>query len=258
MLYNIFRMFEKLVEFGLSEKEAKVYLALMELGEASVTDIARKARVTRTNTYHLLGALSSYGLVIGEQGDSKTMFRAQKPDKLLNFVREKMHQAANNYKEAESLMPEFKSLYRDPEQKTKIRYFDGVEGIMAIYDDTLTAKSRIFSYSASEDKDGMLPGFFDEYYEKKAKKGIETESFVSDSGLTEEQKRLFVDHKISVKLLPERFAVSSEINIYDNKISVVSLKEKTGFIVEGKDVADAFKKMFVLAYERACQYDKKM
>ncbi|PIZ75471.1 hypothetical protein COY05_03865 [Candidatus Peregrinibacteria bacterium CG_4_10_14_0_2_um_filter_38_24] len=241
-------MFEKLVEFGLSEKEAKVYLALMELGEASVTDIARKARVTRTNTYHLLGALLSYGLVVGEQGDSKTMFRAQKPEKLLNFVREKMHKAANSYREAESLMPEFQSLYRDPEQKTKIRYFDGVEGIMSIYDDTLTTKSKILSYSTSEDKDAALPGFFGEYYEKKAKKGIETESFVTESGLTKEQ---------NAKMLPERFAISSEINIYDNKVAVISLKEKTGFIVEGKEVADTFKKMFILAYERAAQYDKK-
>ncbi len=250
-------MFEKLVEFGLSEKEAKVYLALMELGEASVTDIARKARVTRTNTYHLLGALSSYGLVIGEQGDSKTMFMAQKPEKLLAFVREKMHKAANNYKEAESLMSEFKSIYRDPEQKTKIRYFDGVEGVIAIYEDTLTTKSKILSYSTSEDRDASLPGFFHEYYERKVEKGIETESFVSDPGLTDEQKGLLSDYKISAKMLPERFAISSEINIYDNKIAVISLKEKTGFIVEGKEVADAFKKMFVLAYERAVQYDKK-
>lgn len=241
-------MFEKLVEFGLSEKEAKVYLALLELGEAAVTDIARKARVTRTNTYHLLGALSSYGLVVGEQGDSKTMFRAQKPEKLLGFVREKMHRAANNYKEAESLMPEFKSLYRDPEQKTNIKYFDGVEGLMAIYDDTLTTKSKIFSYSTSEDRDSVLPGFFHDYSEKKAEKGIETESFVAESGVTKEQ---------NAKLLPERFSTSTEINIYDNKVAVVSLKEKTGFIVEGKEVADAFKKMFVLAYERAGQYDRK-
>jgi len=250
-------MFEKLVEFGLSEKEAKVYLALMELGEAAVTDIARKARVTRTNTYHLLGALSSYGLVIGEQGDSKTMFRAQKPEKLLSFVREKMHQASNNYKEAESLMPEFKSLYRDPEQKTKIKYFDGIEGIMAVYEDTLTSKSKIFSYSTSEDRDSVLPGFFHDYYEKKAERGIETESFVSESGLTKEQKALLGEYKISAKVLPERFAISSEINIYDNKVAVISLKEKTGFIVEGKETADAFKKMFVLAYERAGQYDRK-
>lgn len=250
-------MFEKLVEFGLSEKEAKVYLALMELGEASVTDIARRARVTRTNTYHLLGALSSYGLVIGEQGDSKTMFVAQRPEKLLAFVREKMNKAANSYREAESLMPEFKSLYRDPEQKTKIKYFDGVEGIMAVYDDTLTAKSKILSYSTSEDRDSVLPGFFNDYYEKKAEKGIETESFVSESGLTKEQKMLLGEYKISAHMLPERFAISSEINIYDNKVAVVSLKEKTGFIVEGKEVADAFKKMFVLAYERAGEYDKR-
>lgn len=250
-------MFEKLVEFGLSEKEAKVYLALMELGEASVTEIARRARVTRTNAYHLLGALSSYGLVGGEQGDSKTMFVAQKPEKLLNFVREKMHAAENHYREMQGLMPEFKSLYHDPDQKTKIKYFDGVEGVMAIYDDTLTARSKIFSYSSSADREAVLPGFFHEYYVKKAQKGIETESFVSGFGLTEEQKNALGAYKISAKFLPERFAISSEINIYDNKVAVVSLKEKTGFIVEGKEVADTFKKMFILAYERAVQYDKK-
>ena len=41
---------KELQKIGLSEKEAKVYLAALELGQASVQNIARKAEVNRATT----------------------------------------------------------------------------------------------------------------------------------------------------------------------------------------------------------------
>ena len=56
-------MLEKLQKFGLSEKEAKIYLALLELGTATVSDIAEKAEINRSNTYVLLNSIAERDLV---------------------------------------------------------------------------------------------------------------------------------------------------------------------------------------------------
>ena len=69
-------------------------------------------------------------------------------------------------------------------------------------------------------------------------------------------KRLDKKHIRKTQIIPERFKISPEIDIYDDKIAILSLKEKFGVIIESREVADAFRKMFTLAYERAEQYDK--
>ena len=54
---------EKLQELGLSEKEARVYLALFELGPSVVSGLAKKAGINRSTTYVILETLAKRGLV---------------------------------------------------------------------------------------------------------------------------------------------------------------------------------------------------
>ena len=251
-------MFKKLVEFGLSEKEAKVYLALLELGPSSVTKIARRARVTRTNAYHLLSSLLSYGLISSNEGETKVLFSAEKPDRLIYLMKERLNEAEQKCKDAETFMPELMSLYRDPDKKLKVRYYEGVEGIITAYEDTLTAKGKIFGYASVEHQYSFFPGYFPEYYERRSKKGIGVECFLAETDDSLRIKNLDKKQLRHTNIIPKAFSISPEINIYDNKVAILSLKEKFGVIIESYEVASAFKKMFVLANERAKQYDKEI
>lgn len=251
-------MLQKLIEFGLSDKEARVYLALLELGPSSVTGVARRARVTRTNAYHLLNSLLSQGLVSSNQGESKVVFSAEKPERLVYLLKEKLNDAERHLKEAEDLLPELKSVYHDPEKKLRVRYYEGVEGIITAYEDTLTAKSKILGYASVEHQHSFFPGYFPEYYERRTEKGIAVECFLAETEDSLRIKSLDKKHLRTTRIIPEKYAISPEINIYDDKIAILSLKEKFGVIIESEEVADAFKKMFGLAYERAGQYDKEI
>lgn len=252
-------MLGKLIDFGLSEKEAKVYLALLELGSSSVSEIARRARVARTNTYHLLNALQSYGLVSSnESKSSKVVFSAEKPESLIHMMREKLHEAERRYSEVKDLLPQIKSIYHDPEQKLSVRYYEGVEGIITAYEDTLSSKTKILGYASVEHQHSFFPGYFPEYYERRTKKKIAVDCFLAETRDSLRIKSLDKKHLRKTQIIPEKFKISPEINIYDDKVAVLSLKEKFGVIIQSSEVADAFRKMFVLAYERAEQYDKEI
>ena len=67
--------FPFMVELGLTNSEAKVYLAAVNLGAASTTEIATAADKERSNTHHLLQRLEQLGLVEATL-DSPTRFRA--------------------------------------------------------------------------------------------------------------------------------------------------------------------------------------
>ena len=52
-------MEEKLEQIGLDPKEAKVYLAMLELGETTVARIAQKSKIKRTTAYDLVDSLKN-------------------------------------------------------------------------------------------------------------------------------------------------------------------------------------------------------
>ena len=249
-------MLSKLVSFGLSEKEAKVYLALLELGPSSVTEISRRAKVARTNTYHLLNALLSYGLVSSDEGGNKALFSAEKPDRLLYMLKERLHESERKYIEMEDLLPALKSVYRDPDKKVNVKYYEGVEGIITAYEDTLTSKGEILGFASVEYQYSFFPGYFPEYYERRTEKKIPVRCFLAESEESFKIKSQDKQHLRTTRIIPKNFSISPEINIYDDKIAILSLKEKFGVVIESDAVADAFRKMFQLAYERAIEYEK--
>ena len=82
-------MIEQLQKLGLSQKEASVYIATLELGEASpVSTIAKKAEVNRTTTYDILETLVQKGIVITSTHKKYKFYRAQPPEKLIAYLKE--------------------------------------------------------------------------------------------------------------------------------------------------------------------------
>ena len=74
--------YRELNYLGLNEKEAKVYLAALELGKSSVQNIAKKADVNRATTYVVIEALIKRGLMSSANENKKQYFIAEAPEKL--------------------------------------------------------------------------------------------------------------------------------------------------------------------------------
>ena len=78
-----------LKSIGLEDKEARVYVAMLELGPATVLEIAGKAEVTRPTAYVVIEALKKMGLVNTETRGKKQYFVAESPDQIkVNLDRE--------------------------------------------------------------------------------------------------------------------------------------------------------------------------
>ena len=104
-------MKEALLNFGLSNKEADVYLAHLELGQATVKQIAEKADLKRTSTYTYIRSLINRGLLNTLEKDGKQYFIAEKPEKLKFFCEQQEKEIKRKIKNIESILPELESLY---------------------------------------------------------------------------------------------------------------------------------------------------
>lgn len=256
MAENNFELQKALLSLNFSEKEANVYLALLELGQGSVSEIARKSNINRTHGYNVLAALSSRGLVSISGKEPKQEYVAESPDKIKDMLRAEIKKNEGFLKQADNVIPKLKSI-RTVRGRPQVRFYEGKEGLKQIYEDTLTSHETILAYASVEDTQSTLPDFFPSYYFRRADKNIHIRAVFPD---TAEARKLVKSNKIQKRetvLVPsQKYSFSPEINIYDNKVMIALWREKLGITIESHEISDAMKKIFELAWIGAKSLEK--
>ena len=251
--------FKKSLEYiGFSEKEVSVYLALLELGRGTVTEISRKAGINRPTGYHILSSLESKELVKTSGKEPKQEYVAESPDQIEKLLLKKIENDEASLKEARKVIPELKSIHNVAD-RPKVLFYEGREGMEKVYEDTLTSTEPIRAYASVENMHAGLPGYFPEYYKRRSGKGISIRAIVPDSATGRERKSLDGKEKRETALVPvSAFNFIPEINIYDNKVMIASLREKLGIIIESAEIAEAMKKIYELAWAEAKRLEEKL
>ena len=250
-----------LEKVGLSEKEALIYASLITLGGAFPTQIAEHAKLNRTTVYKILLGLSIKGLVNEIKKKNKIFYQVEKPEKLLRYAKSQVTLAQDRVEKTEKLIPDFEGLYSAFINKPKILYFEGLDGILSIYEDQIigTKKYEMLAFSNASELENIFPAkFFENYRHSKEKIGITTRGIIPD---TEKDKtftsRLYEGYKEEVipkaKYVPAiEFSFKGEITIYsDKKVSIVNLnmEQLTGLIIEDETIHKMMKMIFELSWK---------
>jgi hypothetical protein len=125
-------MLETLLKLGLTDKEARVYLAALELGEDTVQNIALKSEVKRATTYVILERLLGLGLVSTIERGKKSMFIAENPAELANVLEEQKREVDAKRVYLDQAMTQLQAFYNANQQKPIVRYFEGADGLEAL------------------------------------------------------------------------------------------------------------------------------
>lgn len=231
---------------GLTDKEAKVYLACLELGSTGVTHIAHRAGINRVTTYDVLEKLMQKGMVNSMMKSGMRLYDATDP-----------HTVATDFKRREmefrKALPDFRRLRGDAIHP-RVRYFEGLDGIKAIYDDTLTSKTEILNYANSREIRVHWPEYDEEYVRKRVKHKIYLRGIAPlDEHGTWVKSHDKENHR-ELRLVPsEEFSFTNEINIYDDKVAIISYKDVPllGMIIESAEIANTQRDIFKMAWEFA-------
>lgn len=85
--YNLGHMVEKLLkEIGFSDKQIKVYLAILEKGKTTPTIISRITGINRSTVYSVAKDLKEKGIILEDLAGVQNYFVALPPEELNNFV----------------------------------------------------------------------------------------------------------------------------------------------------------------------------
>lgn len=240
---------------GLSASQTAVYIALLKLGKATVAEVMREARMNRTTGYSVLDSLVGKGLVSISGKEPKQEYVAESPDNLLEYLNREAEEAKALAVEIKILLPELKSIH-NVTGRPKVMFYEGEEGLERIYEDTLSSHEPIRAYANAEDVHSTLKNYFPDYYKRRAAKGIAIRAIFPENKTGFERASLDKEEMRETAIVPaDKYYFSPEINIYDDKIMIASWKEKLGIIIQSKEIADAMKSIYELAWSEAKRID---
>lgn len=235
-----------LINIGLTEKEAKVYLAALELGPSPASSIATRAKLNRPSTYDVLERLVERGFINTHINNKVHTFSATEPDLIRADVRKR-------YLDFKEILPDLRRLHGST-YIPRIRYYEGIHGVKKVYADTLTAKTEILNYADSKVIREYWPNYDREYVDERVKHRIYLRGIAP---LDEQGRRVAAENEKKyreIRLIQAGpYAFSNEINIYDDKVAIISFgkKEVVGMIIESSEVANTQRAIFMMAWEFA-------
>lgn len=234
-----------LQQFGLNGKKTEVYLSALELGGASVIDIAKKAGIKRTTCYDILTDLISEGFISETSKGKKRLFIAEDPEKIQRNLK-------NKERLFSEILPQLQSIHNTRGIKPKIKFYEGKEGLKEVYEDTLRYKTETLGFASDDIIKVMGMEWSLGYLAKRKKNGIWAKAiipgtqFMSDNFLSKDVEQL----RLTKVIDPKKYPFSIEINLYGhNKVALISAKEEIGLIVEGQEIYNTLKLIFQLVWD---------
>lgn len=253
----------ELIDLGLSPKEAKVYLSLLELGRASAQAIADRAGLVRPTTYVILEALARKGLASKVSGPEakKLMFAAEAPERLQHFLERQQFEIEQRRRSLEQLLPSLRSRQLAGEERPRVRMFEGKEGLKALQQE--------FVSISTEPMVGMLPVDelqklfpLDSHEYERDIRSVRVKAGVWSRHLyTSARGPLYTAVEDAAALRESRYVpseklpIKSSFTVHGPLLSAVTFRNKIiGVLVEHRDITESFQAIFDRLWEYAAQF----
>lgn len=226
-------MNDRLEALGLDEKEQRFYLAALELGSASVTEVAARAGISRTNGYDLLERLERRGLLaqVEESGGRRVV--PEDPSVLIRDW-ERTRVMLNE------LVPELRSLYNGTPRKPRTRLYEGKEGIYRALWETLDCHAQPLLGVLSMHQLMEVPGgqWMAAFTAERVKRGIPLHVLRSRSRETDDIWPTSRQEIRELRYAPPDIDLGMTMYIHDDKVTYVSSKEENyALVIESRELA---------------------
>lgn len=244
---------QELIAIGLNEKEAKIYLSMLELGQSVVQQVAQKAGVNRATAYFIIDVLMQRGLVSSFHKGKKQFFMASDPERLVELLEQEKENIEKKKENLKKLLPQLQSLNNKQGNKPLVRYYEGKEGIVSMVDEIMkVAEGEVYTaYSVDS-----LNNVFDEkdvlrWRKKRLERGVEMNVIYT----WKNGELGNIPKSNNTKVPFDKFPITCDIAVYGNKLRIASFENRmVGVVIEDAEVARSMRAVLQLALEAAKNY----
>jgi sugar-specific transcriptional regulator TrmB len=241
-----------LFSLGLNPTEIQAYTQLLDMGSGTIQEIVHRTGLKRTTTYSVLENLMQKRLVTLVEKDNKREYFAENPKKIADILEDGEKELRRKKQLMLDALPELASMYNAHAKKPKVRFYEGEDAVKAAFYEPLDlpAKSETLVFSNADELDSpFMHDAVIDFMGKRTAKKILNRSIAEDSPFMEEtQKNDKAQYRDMTLIDPKKFPAADRINIYGNKVSIISFKNKMVLSVESESIASTFRSLFELAW----------
>mgnify|MGYP001153370135 CR=1 FL=1 len=234
-----------LQELGLSEGEARVYMAIAGLGMAHVAAISKESGVKRSTVYEYLERLLLANYIRKTIKGRRLYYFAEDPERIIASFEKKK-------RSAEAVLPQLKELYRRSARKPVVRFYEGKEGLRQVYREMTDSPKRLWSvfsadryYEVFSEKDGIE--FLDTICKAGGRSCALVENTPEGRAYVKEARGGDVE---KAKLLPPGMALGTDMMVSGHKVAMISFENLVAFIIESEDSARLQEQMMRFMWSR--------
>ena len=238
---------------GLSPNEGKIYEALVEKGESSITAVALFAKIHRRNAYDAINRLINKGLAFQTMSLGERRYNAVDPNKLVELFAERQSALQN-------ILPELKRKFQKRVASEEAYIYRGLEGQKNVWRDVLRVNKDSYFI-------GAKAGWFDPRLETSRIaffKGAVKQKIKFIQLFDYEVKNLvpnFPKHfpgDLKYRFLPREYSTNSGIHVFGNYVmtytglTVGKIDENVVFfVIHSKDLAESYRTWFWYMWQRS-------
>jgi sugar-specific transcriptional regulator TrmB len=234
---------------GLTESQAKGYLALVRLGDLSPTQLATATGETRTNGYAIADKLVALGLA-SKTGTKKALYRANHPSTVETLAEHRRKALVHNEQIVKQGIGSLIDLYFERSEKPGVTVHQGLDGIKKVYEDTLLANSDIYLLRTTADIPDLGMGYLETYREKRAKAGIHTYAIAPDTPEGRRNSRNGEDTRLlfhRTHIPTTSYTAPVEIDVFGEKVAFLTFGEsQMATVIHSPYIADSMRQVFAM------------
>jgi sugar-specific transcriptional regulator TrmB len=233
-----------LADIGFRDIESRVYISLLELGESTVLPIAKKSGLQRTYCYDVLQRLVDRGIASYFVKNGRRRYVAEDPIAIERLYKERGQRLS-------AVVPELRSLYARAPGRPKVRFYEGREGLLSIYEEL--ARTRSYCAISSPDHIAAALGkYFLELARRLAENGAHGRELITKHAKDIPYLKHFDTEHQEFRLLPEGMRLETDMVIFNDKLALISYgRDIHAITIESQAIVSAQLAMFNLLWKAA-------
>lgn len=233
---------------GLTESQAKGYLALIEHGELTPVELAEKAGESRTNGYMICEKLEQLGLATKKDGP-KAVYKPGAPAQLKRLVIEQQRRLKNASEELNGLIPSLTTRFHLNSDDASVLTLEGIAGVRTLYSDILRSGHSLSIIPSQYDRvEPDISAEIDQQIQKQIEKGITTRALYPH--LTPDEAVELDRHNIQVRACG--LDAPAQIIIYGHTVAISTFRQgMITSVISHPDIAETFQAVFDLLWDKA-------
>jgi len=239
---------EALRGLGLEDKEVQLYTSLLELGETTVLELAKKSGVKRPTCYVVLPSLEAKGFVTKTVRSKKTFWIAQPPRKLIS-------EAEFRLAELKEVVPQLESLLQKGSDKPRVIIYEGREALDRAYDDVFVIKGDMFYIGNLKLFEEAFPRTMKKFHYVQYSPEFTVRGILYETDEAREYAREHDNDYQHTRFIPKEFTpFLMDIGIFGNRTLISSIKKDYFTVsIESDEVANAFHTVFEMMWISAVE-----